>query len=71
LRALPLPERCLDIVPQRLVDNRRVFSGIGIEFVWYLAAVNTVLKDQIKRRKELRHGEGMAPLVRPFSMSDR
>jgi hypothetical protein len=26
-----------------------VFSGIGIAFVWYLAAVNTILKDQIKR----------------------
>jgi len=38
----------LDIVPQRLVDNRRVFSGIGIAFVGYLAAVKTVLKDQIK-----------------------
>src|SRR5580658_2068251 len=39
----------LDIVPQRLVDNRRVFSGIGIAFVEYLAAVKPVLKDQIKR----------------------
>ena len=39
----------LDIVPQRLVDNRRVFSGIGIAFVCYLAAVKTVLEDQIKR----------------------
>jgi len=38
----------LDIVPQRLVDNRRLFSGIGIAFMCYLAAVNTVLKDQIK-----------------------
>jgi hypothetical protein len=28
----------LDIVPQRLVDNRRVFPGIGIAFLWYLAA---------------------------------
>ena len=39
----------LDIVPQRLVDNRRLFSGIGIAFVGYLAAVKPVLKDQIKR----------------------
>ena len=38
----------LDIVPQRLVDNRRVFSGIGVAFVWYLAAVKPVLKNQIK-----------------------
>jgi hypothetical protein len=27
-----------------------MFSGIGIAFVLYLAAVNTVPKDQIKRR---------------------
>ena len=38
----------LDIVAQRLVDNRRVFSGIGIAFVGYLAAVKPVLKNQIK-----------------------
>ena len=30
----------LDIVPQRLVDNRRLFSGIGIAFVRYLAAAS-------------------------------
>jgi hypothetical protein len=41
-------QHCLDIVPQRLVDNRRVFSGIGIAFVGYLAAVKPVLKNQIK-----------------------
>jgi hypothetical protein len=35
-----------------------VFSGIGIAFVWYLAAVNTVLKDQIKRPT----GELLAPI---------
>ena len=42
-------QRGLDIVPQRLVDNRRVISGIGIAFMCYLAAVKPVLKDQIKR----------------------
>ena len=42
-------QRCLDIVPQRLVDNRRLFAGIGMAFMCYLAAVNTVLKDQVKR----------------------
>jgi hypothetical protein len=31
-------KHCLDIVPQRLVYNRRVLPGIGIAFVWYLAA---------------------------------
>jgi hypothetical protein len=35
----------LDLVPQRLVDNR---SGIRIAFMCYLAAVKPVLKDQIK-----------------------
>ena len=35
----------LDIVPQRLVDNRRVFAGIGIAFVGYLAAIKPILKD--------------------------
>src|SRR6202045_5229104 len=48
----------LDIVPQRLVDNRRLFSGIGIAFVGHLAAVKTVLKDQIKRPT----GERPAPI---------
>ena len=48
----------LDIVPQRLVDKRRLFSGIGMAFVCYLAAVNTVLKDQIKRPT----GERLAPI---------
>jgi hypothetical protein len=38
----------LNLVPQRLVDNRRVFSGIGIAFMCYLAAVKPVLKNQIK-----------------------
>ena len=42
----------LDLVPQRLVDNRRMFAGIAIAFVGNLAAVKTVLKDQIKRPRE-------------------
>src|SRR5450759_5456741 len=41
-------QHCLDIVPQRLVDNRRVLPGIGIAFVGYFAAVKLVLKNQIK-----------------------
>src|ERR1700738_3141727 len=48
----------LDIVPQRLVDNRRVFAGIGIAFMCYLAAVKPVLKNQIKRPT----GERLAPI---------
>jgi hypothetical protein len=36
------------------------FSGIGIAFVWYLAAVKTVLKDQIKRPT----GELLTPHIR-------
>src|SRR3984893_6874646 len=48
----------LHIVPQWLVDNRRLFSGIGIAFVGYLAAVKTVLKDQIKCPA----GERLAPI---------
>src|SRR6202035_5219456 len=61
-QACPLDPVCgqhgLDIVPQRLVDNRRLFSGIGIAFVGHLAAVKTVLKDQIKRAT----GERLAPV---------
>src|SRR4029077_219698 len=48
----------LNLVPQRLVDNRRVFAGIGIAFVEYLAAVNPVLEDQIERPT----GERLAPI---------
>ena len=48
----------LDLVPQRLVDNRRVFSRIGIAVVEYLAAVKTVLEDQIKRAP----GEPLSPI---------
>jgi hypothetical protein len=39
----------LDLVPQRLVDNRGTFAGIGIAFVGYLPAGKPVLKDQVKR----------------------
>ena len=51
-------KHCLDIVPQRLVDNRCVFSGIGIAFVCYIAAVKPVLNNKIKCPT----GELLAPI---------
>jgi hypothetical protein len=38
----------LDLVPERLIDNRQVFSGINIAFVGYLAAVKPILEDEIE-----------------------
>ena len=49
----------LDIVPQRLVDDRRMFAGLGIALVCCLATVNAVLEDQIKRPT----GEPLAPIL--------
>jgi hypothetical protein len=34
----------LDLVPERLVDDRRVFAGIDVAIVEYLPAVKTVLE---------------------------
>src|SRR5271165_1629859 len=42
-------KRRLDAVPQRLVYDRFVFSWIELALIEYLAAVKTVLKDQIQR----------------------
>jgi hypothetical protein len=39
----------LNLLPQRLVDNRRVFSRIGLFLVCDLAVVETILEEQIKR----------------------
>ena len=39
----------MNLLPQRLVDNWRVFSGMGLFLVCDLAAVETILGDQVKR----------------------
>ena len=43
-----LGENRLNLVPQCLVDNRRMLSGIGIAFVRDLTPIDAVLKHQIK-----------------------
>ena len=36
-------------IPQRLVDDRRVFAGVGLSFVDDLAEIGAVLQDQVER----------------------
>ena len=43
-----LGEHRLDLVPQGLVDDGRMLSGIGIALVRDLAAIDPVLKHEIK-----------------------
>ena len=39
----------LDRIPQRLIDDRRVFAGMGLPLVHDLAAIEAVLQDVIQR----------------------
>src|SRR5215472_13442942 len=39
----------LNCVPQQLIDDRRVFAGVGLSFVDDLAEIGAVLQDQIER----------------------
>src|SRR5262249_38734490 len=39
----------LDRVPQRLIDDRRVFAGMGLSLVNDLAAIESVLQHQVER----------------------
>src|SRR5262252_3973411 len=38
----------LDHIPQRLIDDRRVFAGMGLSLVHDLTAVETVLQHQVE-----------------------
>ena len=39
----------LDCIPQRLVDDRRMFAGMGLSLVSDLTAIEAVLQDVIQR----------------------
>jgi len=39
----------LDRIPQRLIDDRRVFAGMGLSLVNDLTAIETVLQHQVER----------------------
>ncbi len=49
----------LHFVPQGLIDDCRMFSGIGLAFVRSFTTVNSVLKHQIERPP----GEFLATVV--------
>src|SRR5262249_33504140 len=36
-------------IPQRLIDDRPVFAGVGLSFVGHLARISAVLQDQVER----------------------
>ena len=39
----------LNRIPQRLIDDRRVFAGMGLALVNDLAAIDAVLQNQVER----------------------
>ena len=41
--------RCLNRIPERLIDDRRVFAGMGLALVNDLATIDTVLQNQVER----------------------
>ena len=42
-------ELCLNRIPQRLIDDRRVFAGMGLPLVNDLAEIGAVLQYQVER----------------------
>src|SRR4029077_254839 len=40
---------CLDRIPQRLIDDRRVLTGMGLLLVDDLASIDPILQHQIER----------------------
>src|ERR1700758_4227315 len=46
-RAAIAGELCLNRIPERLIDDRRVFAGMGLALVNDLAAIDAVLQNQV------------------------